>query len=258
MKYDFAFSFAGEDRNIATQIKDSLKEYNVFLDDEHKAELCGKDLYKYLRKLYMNKCKYVVCFISEEYKKKIWTNLEFTAIKERLMSTFFASDFLIPILLEETTLTEDIPSFIGFYKYRNVNDTVSLLKTKIEQSLNEDYYLDNINNFSKYLLQKLADELHIPNKLNGSTITIYSNSYSKSITILPDYFSRIPCLFMYEDNNKRMPSLMIYWNRKESIYFSINYFSHFQPEFSTEFTLKELISTLEKYILYRTENRSEY
>ena len=109
--YDFAFSFAGEDRKTVELIKNYLtkQNYTVFYDNDFQYDLVGKDLYSYLREIYKNKCKFVVCFISENYAKKIWTNLEFTAVKERLMSTFFASDFLIPILIDNSNILKDIP-----------------------------------------------------------------------------------------------------------------------------------------------------
>lgn len=94
-KFDFAFSFAGEDRDIVEAIKNILesKNYTVFYDNDFQHELIGKDLYSYLREIYRDKGKFIVCFISEHYAKKVWTNLEFTAIKERLMATFFAKRF---------------------------------------------------------------------------------------------------------------------------------------------------------------------
>ena len=80
--YDFAFSFAGEDRRLVKSIKEMLEKqnYTVFYDNDLQYELVGKDLYSSLREIYKNKCKFVVCFISENYSKKVWTKLEFTAV----------------------------------------------------------------------------------------------------------------------------------------------------------------------------------
>ena len=61
-QYDFAFSFAGEDRILVEKIKDGLNGFKIFYDEDKQSELCGKDLYNYLRNLYMKRTKYVVCF----------------------------------------------------------------------------------------------------------------------------------------------------------------------------------------------------
>lgn len=109
--------------------------YTVFYDKDYQHNLVGKDLYSYLREVYREKCKFVVCFISLNYTKKEWTNLELTAIKERFISTFFAADFLIPILIGKPWRIEDIPSYIGFYSYQTPSETAKMLINKFENSL---------------------------------------------------------------------------------------------------------------------------
>ena len=70
-EFDFAFSFAGEERVIVEQIYTKLKDkgYHIFYDNAYQAQLVGKDLYSDLRDVYRNKGKFVVCFISESYTK---------------------------------------------------------------------------------------------------------------------------------------------------------------------------------------------
>ena len=226
--YDFAFSFAGEDRALVEEIKEGLKGYKIFYDNNYQSELCGKDLYNHLRNLYMHETKYVVCFLSKYYKQKVWTNLEFSAIKERFMATFFASDFLIPIILDEDVFFEDIPSFIGFYRHKSIQDTISLLKSKYEQSLNEDFHLDNIKHFRKYLLQEIILKLKsigMQAENGDDYIKFFKENDEKKIYLLPEDFSNLPCLLLYENQKENPPSAIITWKREKRIVFSWNLFT---------------------------------
>lgn len=252
-KYDFAFSFAGEDRALVEEIKNGLKGYNIFYDFDYQSELCGKDLYSHLRNLYMQQTRYVVCFLSKYYKQKVWTNLEFTAIKERLMATFFASDFLIPIILDGEDFIDDIPLFIGFYKHKCVQETISLLKTKYEQSLNEDFYLENIMHFREFLLQEIVSGLNlrgIQAENNGDHLKILIESDERRIYFLPEDFSNLPCLLLYEGAKDNPPSAIITWKRNNSIVFSWNDFTSLSGNINEDISLNKLIHTIESYLIY--------
>lgn len=251
-KYDFAFSFASEDRVLVEEIKKGLTRYKIFYDYDYQSELCGKDLYSHLRNLYMHQTKYVVCFLSINYKQKVWTNLEFAAIKERLMSTFFASDFLIPIILDDEDFFQDIPSFIGFYRHKCVQDTIMLLKTKYEQSLNEDFYLENIKHFGEYLLQKIVSELSLKGiqaENNGNHLKILTDSHERIIYFLPEDFSNLPCLLLFENTKDDPPSAMISWKRNNSIVFSWNNFTVLSEKIYEDISLNELIHLIECYLI---------
>lgn len=250
--FDFAFSFAGEDRAIVEEIKTGLSEYKIFYDNDYQAELCGKDLYNFLRNLYMNRAKYVVCFLSEHYKKKVWTNVEFSAVKERLMATFFASDFLIPIILDKSIMFEDIPSYIGFYQHESTPETIKRLKEKYQQSLNEDIYLENINHFSSYLLLEVArGTKEIEFSASENMIITLGEFHKKKFYLLSEKFSKLPCLLLYEAPDLHTPVAMISWKRSNNILFHWECFSDcFQAE-NINISLNELILILRKYILNR-------
>lgn len=251
-QYDFAFSFAGEDRALVEQIKEGLQGFTVFYDNDHQGELCGKDLYKYFRKLYSQNCKYVVCFLSKYYRKKIWTTVEFTAIKERLIATFFASDFLIPIVLDEEGLPEDIPSFIGFYKHVSVEQTIILLKSKYRDSLNEDYYLDNIKNFRDYLLQEITKRITINGiwaNHCGDYIRIVKNDNELLFFLIPESFSNLPCLLLYEGKRENPPAAMITWTCNECVTFSWEPFTSLTSGWRDGLTMDNLVNNLKKYFL---------
>lgn len=250
-KYDFAFSFAGEDRNLVERIRNGLTGFTVFYDKDYQAELCGKDLYQYLRNLYMNQARYVVCFISKHYKNKIWTNVEFSAIKERLMATFFASDFLIPIIVDEDTTLQDIPSFIGFYQHKSIEETISILKAKYNH-VNEDFYTENINHFKEYILQEIAFCLEeLPIQIKENTITLFLDSVKRTFTLSVEDFSKLPCLLVYEDEDLKNPTAIITWKRSENILFTLNCFSNMGKNSATDISLNDLIQKLKQYMLSR-------
>lgn len=247
--YDFAFSFAGEDRKIVNAIKEEMMEFNIFYDSDYQLELCGMDLYQYLRDIYMNKATYVVCFLSKNYRQKVWTNTEMSAIKERLMATFFASDFLIPIVLDEEMLLDDIPSFIGYYKYETINKTAQLLKAKYYHTSNEDYYLESIVSFGEYLLKALVANFP-PGKLQKgeNPFTITEIISGKSFRLVPEKFTKLQSLLFYEDNDLENPVAIITWKRDSRIWFKWECLSDFRQTENNYISLNELVKKMRIYI----------
>ena len=259
-KYDFAFSFAGEDRKTIEGIKKVLvnKGYSVFYDNDLNYELVGKDLYRYLRTIYRDKCRYVVCFISDHYIKKMWTTLEMTAIKERFLSTFFASDFLIPIFLNSTVVIQDIPSFIGFYTHRTVFETSKLLIDKINSALVEDYYLYNIDNCIQYIYENICHFLLAKKYLvNMADNKIVLSSFNTQYTfrIENEQKFNLPCLLIYfKDTNN--PDLFISWKRANLLRFELVYFYKLKDT-ETDVSIRDLIERISNYIIERVEQNHE-
>lgn len=250
--YNFAFSFAGEDREIVEEIKKYLvvHNYTVFYDNDYQYELVGKDLYSYLRKVYRDNCNYVVCFISENYTKKIWTNLEFTAMKERFMSTFFATDFLIPVLIGNVNLLKDIPSYIGFYTHKTIKETSQLLIDKFENSLVEDNYFMNISNCIGYICEKVSDKLtkqnyNVMHTNNVIKIKAYNTTYTFKF-FTEDNLNIQSILFFYGDNQH--PELFITWHRSNLLLFDIYFFSKIKST-SENLRIHDLSEEIADYIM---------
>lgn len=103
-KYDFALSFAGEDRQIVEELAKNLEEKDiiVFYDQFRKAELWGKDLSQFFKKTYGRESKYVVIFISKHYEVKEWTNFEFEIARDEAKKR--KEEFILPIRLDDTIL----------------------------------------------------------------------------------------------------------------------------------------------------------
>lgn len=248
-QFDFAFSFASEDRAIVEKIKNHMSGFNIFYDQSFERSLCGKDLYSHLRHIYKDCAKYVVCFLSKYYKQKIWTNLEFTAVKERFLSTFFASDFLIPIILDENGFLDDIPSFIGYHKYINENVTAELLKNKIQGALNEDLYYDNINSFRNYLLHEVELKLNafsIKSICNAGKLHLSFNETEKTVFLYPESYVNLPCLLLTDKN--KLPLAIITWKRTSTLLFTFSSFTNFRNTHD-KLSFNDLINALTSYLL---------
>lgn len=115
-EYDFAISYAGEDRLIAEDIYNKIKEkysdYSVFLAKNEKHQFIGKDGESFFEELF-SKSKQVIVIISKYYKQKKWPRFEWDIILERS-----AEDRFIPIKLDDTKII-GLPSNIIFESYKN-------------------------------------------------------------------------------------------------------------------------------------------
>ncbi len=93
-KYDFALSFAGEDRAIAEMLARSLEEeqVEVFYDFNEQHRILAVDIEEYLRPIYQSEARFVVALLGPSYPKKIWAKFESDQFKARL-----GQDAVIPI-----------------------------------------------------------------------------------------------------------------------------------------------------------------
>lgn len=99
-KFDFALSFAGNQRPHALRVKQLLqeREVSVFYDHDEQDLLIARNVEDYLAPIYRSEAKYVVAFLSADYPQRIWTKFESEQFKER-----FGSETLIPIRYTDTS-----------------------------------------------------------------------------------------------------------------------------------------------------------
>jgi hypothetical protein len=252
-EFDFVFSFAGEDRDIVVEIKDNLaaRNYKVFYYEDFQAELIGEDLYKSLREVYHSKGKFVVCFISESYKRKKWTALEFTAVKERFLDTFFAEGFLMPILIDDTALPEDIPSFIGFYRHETVEKTADLLHDKMKSHIKEDSIAEDIQKLIEYIQDNVLERLKRHRycaETPKSKITVHTDVQTKEFQLVGDTLAQSPCILLFSSHNIKFPLMVITWRKHPYLRFFINMFAEYADETPHELSYDELVSGVCDYI----------
>lgn len=93
-RYDFALSFAGEQRAIAEKLYESLVdgEMEVFYDKQEQHRILAEDVEEYLAPIYRSEARFVVVFLSREYPRKVWTKFESEQFKSR-----FGQKSVIPI-----------------------------------------------------------------------------------------------------------------------------------------------------------------
>ena len=133
-EYDIAISFAGEDREIAKQIAELLqkKGVRVFYDSFEVSELWGKNLYDYLIEIYSERSKYCLMLLSENYKKKLWTNHERESAQARAFRE--NREYILPIRLDDTKIP-GIHETVGYIEMNShsIEQIVELIHEKLNK-----------------------------------------------------------------------------------------------------------------------------
>lgn len=95
-RYDFALSFAGEDRDIAEALFAALSEHEleVFYDYNEQHRILAADVEEYLAPIYQSEAQMVICILGPTYPKKVWTKFESAQFRER-----FRDGEVLPVLL---------------------------------------------------------------------------------------------------------------------------------------------------------------
>jgi len=98
-KWDFAISFAGENRNLARNIADFLGilDCTVFYDQYYEANYLGQAWSEQFKAIFGAECRYVVCLLDKNHADKIWPTFERECFKARV-----GEGAVIPIFLDDT------------------------------------------------------------------------------------------------------------------------------------------------------------
>lgn len=115
--FDVALSFAGEDRQVASELNSALSScgVHVFYDLTMQASLWGKDLYQHLQEIYRDKARYCVVLVSEHYVRKLWTRHELKQAQARAFQQ--SNEYILPVRLDDTALP-GLNSTVGFIDLR--------------------------------------------------------------------------------------------------------------------------------------------
>lgn len=97
--YDFALSFAGENRDLAENLFNLLseREISVFYDQNEQHRILASNVEDYLAPIYNSEAEYVIVLLSSNYPKKVWTKFESDQFKQR-----FGENAIIPIWYSDT------------------------------------------------------------------------------------------------------------------------------------------------------------
>ncbi|MBM4124525.1 MAG: TIR domain-containing protein [Nitrospira sp.] len=98
-EFDFAISFAGENRDLARHIAESLAvlDANVFFDEQYEANYLGRTWSKEFLRIFGSASRLVVCLLDNHHKDKIWPTFERECFEPRV-----ADAEVIPIFLDDT------------------------------------------------------------------------------------------------------------------------------------------------------------
>jgi len=98
-EFDFAISFAGENRDLARHIAESLEilDANVFFDEQYEANYLGRTWSKEFLRIFGSDSRLVVCLLDKYHKDKIWPTFERECFEPRVVDAE-----VIPIFLDDT------------------------------------------------------------------------------------------------------------------------------------------------------------
>lgn len=115
-EFDAAISFAGEDREFAEAVAESLREagVSVFYDNYQTAQLWGEDLSVKFQEVYKDKSRYCIMIISEPYLEKMWTILERRHAIERMIENK-GEAYILPVRLDG--FSGEVPGLPGTFHY---------------------------------------------------------------------------------------------------------------------------------------------
>lgn len=187
-KYDVTLSFAGEDRSYVDEVAKILKSkgVKVFYDKFEEADLWGKDLGIHFDTIYRKSAKYCIPFISQHYKKKIWTNYELRNVISRAIEQ--NEEYILPVRFDDTEI-EGIRPTIGFLDLRTKtpSDLAELIFTKLG--------MDHEKPVSEIFQEERNDIVHI--QIMNSFVQGPFGLESSGATIKVTYTNKIKDIYRY-------------------------------------------------------------
>ncbi len=117
--FDIAISFAGENRDLAEIIANTLRilDFEVFYDRLYEDNYLGSSWGKEFERIFTNDSKFVVCILDIHHQRKIWPTFERECFTEKVQT-----NEVIPIFLDDTKFVGIPQDLIGIkFKY-NKND----------------------------------------------------------------------------------------------------------------------------------------
>src|SRR5215212_7755221 len=130
--YEVALSFAGEDRPYVDEVAGNLRAagINVFYDRFETVNLWGKDLYAHLSEVYSKRSRYTVVFLSENYRKKLWTKHELRSAQARAFAE--SEEYLLPVRFDDTEIPGIHPT-VGYIDLKAVTpaELAAMIKEKV-------------------------------------------------------------------------------------------------------------------------------
>jgi hypothetical protein len=121
--FDFALSFAGENRQLARTIADQLEilDCSVFFDEFFEANYLGKAWHKSFADIFGERSRLVVCLLDKNHLEKIWPTFERECFAPRV-----PEEAVIPIYLDSTAFPGIPKDIVGIPFSASDNPDISL------------------------------------------------------------------------------------------------------------------------------------
>ena len=165
-----------------------------FYDLNEQENLWGKDLSRYLDKLYFEDAKYFVPFISKDYVQTVWPNLELSSALGRNMNELRLDyqRYILPVYFDDIRI-HGIPKSIGYYDANKISPKKLAeaiykkleLSGDVESATMPHLKPDLPNEFSSKIKQsknKLLKSLH--KEQLAKLQTIFDNNLSPQVVIV--------------------------------------------------------------------------
>ncbi len=200
--FDFAFSFAGEEREYVEAVANELKRrgIKVFYDRDEEIELWGKDLPERFHHIYSEAAKYCVIFVSKQYVDKDWPRLERRGAIERAIRE--REEYILPARFDNTKLP-GVPSTLGYIDLSSLSpfqfaekltDKLGLSRTASNKSLTPSFRLPQVqppvfNPYNEALsfLGELLTEIKMRGEAlaeSGASISAFTNADRTCIRVV--------------------------------------------------------------------------
>lgn len=131
MRFDFAISFSGAERDLARRLAEALiaKGCRVFFDEHFEHEMLGQDGADYLNNVFFRESRFCVALVSHAYQERAWAQLERRAAQARELGA--GPGFLLPVLVDGTHPDWLLPTRIYFdLSQRDILSLVDVLQRK--------------------------------------------------------------------------------------------------------------------------------
>lgn len=134
--FDYAISFAGENRDLAREITDQLisLDCSVFYDEYFEANYLGKAWHKSFNDIFSTSARFVVCLLDKNHIEKIWPTFERECFSPRV-----ADEAVIPIYLDETPVLGIPKDIVGIRFIQDAftsNEVTDRIVYKLVERLN--------------------------------------------------------------------------------------------------------------------------
>jgi hypothetical protein len=140
IKFDIAFSFPGEKRELISKIVNILKEkriYSIFYDRDFVEQLAMPDMDLLLMNIYKKQSRLICILLSKEYQNKKWCQLEWKAVREIIQER---KDAIMFLKYDDS----DIPGVSSNDGYIDINQyTLEQISAFIQNRLRTIYSGDN-------------------------------------------------------------------------------------------------------------------